>query len=91
MARFRIMAARKSSPSGDAEFEVEWLVGRLLVGDSFRVYDTHHPVVCVIKAIRGDYKLATLTSAVHLGWDNQFAPAIVDTEAGRPDDFKYQV
>jgi hypothetical protein len=91
MPRFRLLDSRRSKDIGHAELTVEWLEGSLAAGDSFVVYDTHHPInVSVVDSIPQS-KGAILRCAVILGWDGQFARSVVDTDAsGRRKAFRYE-
>lgn len=81
MAKFRILASRKAAPPAQTEFDVEYMdASQLNVGDSFRVFDTHHPVDFTVNEIKSTGNLVTLLCRNYLDWDDQFAGAIVDTE-----------
>ena len=89
MARFRIKSSR-SADGNMAIFTVSWLDGSLAVGQSFEVYEAGHwwivPVVSITK--RGHE--SEVLGDIELLFDDQFSPAIVDTNAVvRNERFRY--
>ena len=92
MARFRIVGSRPTRASNTADFDVLFLEGALAVGEKFNVFDTHHPIICTVVEIFAGENLSTLRCelTLGLGWENQFAGAIIDTQAEeRPASFRY--
>ena len=81
MAKFRVLESRRSKNIGQADLVVEWLDGCLATGDSFVVYDTHHPIGVAILGSVPQSGGAILRCDVTLGWDGQFVGSVVHTEA----------
>ena len=92
MTQFRIVGSRKAHEPDIADFDVIYLRGTLNPGNEFIVYDTHHPIKCTVLESTSKDNKTTLRCRMYLGlgWENQFADAIVDTEAKkRPEAFGY--
>jgi hypothetical protein len=93
MARFKIVGSRSTSDPDIVDFDVVNLEGNLSVDEEFVVYDTHHPLKCRVIAVTSRDLTFTLRCWLQhgIGWENQFADAIVDTKAiGRPEAFRYE-
>jgi hypothetical protein len=92
MAKFRLVDTRRTDEAGQADFIVEWLEGSLSPGDSFLVFDTHHPIAVEVLSSTSSPRGAVLRCSVPsgLGWDGNFAPSVVNTEApDRREAFRY--
>jgi hypothetical protein len=92
VAQFKIVGSRPTSDPKIVIFDVIYLEGALVTGDEFVVYDTHHPINCKVLGITPiDNRFALRCwMQTGIGWENQFASAIVDMEAkGRPASFRY--
>src|SRR5512147_969866 len=93
MARFKIVGSHSTNDPDVVDFDVVYIEGNLSVDEEFVVYDTHHPIKCRVIAVTGKDITFTLRCWLHLGigWEDQFAGAIVDTKAiGRPAAFRYE-
>ena len=83
MARFRIVGSRSTGNPEIADCDVVYLDGNLVPGETFIVYDTHHPIECYVMDVFVRESISTLRCKLFLvlGWENQFSGAIVDTQA----------
>jgi hypothetical protein len=61
------------------EFSIKSIGGEVLVGDEFRCYDTHHPVVYRVRTLKNESETITLLCDGVFGYDDQFVGAIIDT------------
>lgn len=94
MPKFIIRGSRRTLEQQIVEFDVVFLRSILSAGDHFTVYDTHHPLECKVLEVIPEGEMTVLRCEMQgkLGWENQFAEAIVDTEAKqRPESFGYPV
>ena len=74
-----------------AEFTVQFRDGRLQVGETFRCFMTHHPVEFRVSSIRDTDGQTVLVCHGRLGFDDEYAGAVVDTSATRkPEAFRYE-
>lgn len=92
MPKFIIRGSRRTLTQQVVEFDVVFLRSSLSAGDQFIVYDTHHPLTCNVLEVMPQGEMTVLRCEMQgkLGWENQFAEAIVDTEAKqRPESFGY--
>jgi hypothetical protein len=88
MARFAITGC-SSETKGRSCFGVVWLDGELHVGESFEVRDAgHHWPVPVAAIERRDGGVALICD-FDVAWEDQFAPAIVNTNGPPADRFKF--
>ncbi len=94
MARFKIVSSRLTDHIKIVDFDVIYLEGSLAIGETFTVYDTHHPIKCEVLDTFFKGNLSTLHCNLSggLGWEDQFSGAIVDTKAEtRPEKFRYDI
>jgi hypothetical protein len=92
MTRFKIISSRPTGDLDIADFDIIYFEGMLASGESFIVYDTYHPRTCHVIGIYAGENITTLRCELHLGlgWEDQFAGAIIDTDAkGKPAAFRY--
>ena len=92
MASFKVVETRRADEPGQADFVVEWLEGSLSTGDSFFVFDTHHRITVKVLSSTSRPGGAVLRCFVPsgLGWDGNFAPSVVNSEAlDRRQAFRY--
>lgn len=92
MAKFKVVQTRRCAEVGEAEFAVEWLDGTLSPGQTFTVFDTHHPIEVKVIASTARSGGAVLRCKIDLGWDGNFAPSVIDTNGStRLERFRYFV
>ncbi len=91
MARFKIVASRNIDTPDAVDFDVVFLDGTLTPGQTFRVYEAGHWWTCTIMEATSVDQITTLRChlPLGLGWENQYVPAIVDTEAKDMPAFRY--
>lgn len=89
MARFRILSSRRGPEGRGCVFRVAWVGSPLSPGEAFEAYEAGHwysiPVIAISPAPGG----ADVLSSFALAFDTQFSASIVDTEAPRPERFRY--
>jgi hypothetical protein len=90
MAVFKILSCL--SPTADrSEFIVQFRSGELAAGDSFACFDTHHHTTFQVLLVNAATDHAQLVCAGHIGFNNQYAGAVVDTSAtARSGEFRYE-
>lgn len=79
MAEFKILKSQNiesSQRSGEARIEYELISGKLLPGDVFRIYETHHYTNHRITLLKEDHFITT----PNLFYDGQYEGAILDTD-----------
>jgi hypothetical protein len=92
MAKFKVTATRRCSELGQADFVVEWLQGILAPGAIFTVYETHHPIEVKVLSSTPHERGAILRCQVNLGWDGNYAPSVIDSDAlTRTERFRYDI
>jgi hypothetical protein len=92
MAKFKVTATRQCAEDGQAEFVVEWLRGTLSAGETFTVFDTHHPIEVRVLSTSPHDGGAILRCQVKLHWDGNYAPSVIDSDAStRIERFRYLV
>ena len=84
MARFEIVSSRPSEDGKHSVFSVVWRSGELNVGDVFPIYEAGHTWQVMVLNVYPTTEGADLLCDLRLGWSDQFAPAMVDTEALPP-------
>ncbi len=86
-----IVDTKKTASRDIVDFEIEFVDGVPVAGDKFNTFDTHHGVEwTVLKVGEGKPMIITCETHLGIGWDGQFAPSMVDTEAKRrPESFYY--
>jgi len=91
MAKFKVTSTRQCPEHGQAEFVVEWLRGSLSPGETFTVFETHHPIEVKVLASAPHHQGAILRCQVNLGWDGNYAPSVIDSDAPTlRDKFRYE-
>jgi hypothetical protein len=83
MAEFEIIASRSKTDKtfeGHPEFDIKMVSGTIPQGQSFILYDTHHPCRFHVTKVLDHGEYLTISVKESIPWDNRWVGAKVDTE-----------
>ena len=82
MSIFKITESKVSKESSKSLFffDIELIEGNLVLGDQFRLYETHRPVDFTVTSVRKTAGAVRIHVDKTIPWDGLWVGAIVDTE-----------